>query len=135
MRVGVTGHQDIPPTARRTVRRRMAREVAALGSEVVGLSALAAGADQLFATLVLEAGGRLQVVVPCDDYEQTFTRPSDLARYRTLLARASGRPVKLKFHGPSKAAFLAAGRLIVERSDLLIAAWDGKEARGKGGTG
>ena len=35
---------------------------------------------------------------------------------------------------PSEAAFLAAGRLVVERSDVLAAVWDGKPARGSGGT-
>jgi hypothetical protein len=40
----------------------------------------------------------------------------------------------LDFKGPSEEAFFAAGRRIVEVSDLLFAVWDGKAAAGLGGT-
>jgi hypothetical protein len=43
--------------------------------------------------------------------------------------------ITLAFASPSEQAFWTAGRQIVDGSDLLIAIWDGQEARGLGGTG
>lgn len=42
--------------------------VAAKGPEVTGLSCLADGADQVFARVVLEAGGTLEAIVPAQNY-------------------------------------------------------------------
>ncbi|MDM4719304.1 hypothetical protein QTQ03_06720 [Micromonospora sp. WMMA1363] len=42
--------------------------VAPAGSDLIGLSCLADGADQLFAAAVLEHGGSLEVVAPATEY-------------------------------------------------------------------
>src|SRR6266850_2059881 len=89
MRVGLSGHQDIPKQA------------------------------MAFVTL-----GITQVVATTED---------DLEKFRLLLQRAET-VEKLPFHKPSEDAFFAAGRRVVENSDILLAVWDGKPAKGKGGT-
>lgn len=100
---------------------------------LIGVSSLAAGADQLFAQVVLEIGGVIDVVVPAQRYRATFSRAEDLALYETLLAQAR-EIVTLPFDEPSEEAFAAAGRHVVNASDCLVAVWDGQPARGLGGT-
>ena len=100
---------------------------------LVGYSCLAIGADQTFARSVLDAGGELVAVIPCEDYEQTFAG-DELGEYRRLLGRCR-EVITLPFASPSEEAFMAAGEELVRRSELLIAVWDGRPAVGLGGTG
>lgn len=133
MRIGVTGHQDIPPQALEYVRRGTNSILDQVDGELVGVSSLAAGGDQLFVSLVLERGGRSEVVLPCKGYETSFSRPEDLRNFEALLARAANVET-LSFDEPSEDAYLAAGCRVVDLSDVLLAIWDGQPARGKGGT-
>lgn len=133
MMVGITGHQDIPDDALAFVKDGIARTLSRCGGDLTGLSCLAAGADQLFAEAVLLNGGRLHVIIPCDEYDTTFKDEESLNRFRHLLARAE--LVEQLEHGrPSQDAFFDAGRRIVKLSHVLVAVWDGCEVRGKGGT-
>ena len=134
MRIGLTGHQDIPPQALEYVTRGINRLLDNLKGDLVAVSSLAAGADQLFASIVLERGGSLQLIIPCRRYEKTFPHPEDLTNFRTLLERAVSVET-LSFDEPSEEAYLAAGCRVVDLSDVLLAIWDGQPARGKGGTG
>ena len=133
MRIGVSGHQQIPSRAGPYLKDRIGRLVVAAREGLVGVSSLASGADQLFASTILDNSGRLHVIVPCQHYETTFGRKSDLKRFLLLLKRADNVEV-LKHRKPSEDAFQHAGRRVVESSDLLVAVWDGKPARGRGGT-
>jgi hypothetical protein len=130
--IGVTGHQQLPAEAINFAVRGIQRIFAAAQAPLTGLSSLAAGADQLFATELIAAGGQLHVVVPASGYENTFS-DEDAARYCDLLGRASN-ITHLPYDEPSEEAYDAAGLWIVERCDLLIAVWDGEPARGLGGT-
>lgn len=129
----MTGHQSIPPQALEYVTRGAGRVLDQVKDELVGVSSLAAGGDQLFASLVLERGGRLEVVLPCSLYETTFSRPEDLRRFHALLQKAS-MVEKLNFVEPSDEAYLAAGHRVVDLSEMMVAIWDGQPAKGKGGT-
>lgn len=133
MRIGVTGHQDIPPEALAYVEKGIAGALARNTGDLVGISALAAGADQIFATAILQRGGTLYAVIPCKNYETTLPDSEARARFSDLLAKASCVEI-LDHEGPSEDAFFDAGRHVVETSDLLIAVWDGKPAQGFGGT-
>jgi hypothetical protein len=101
--------------------------------EILAFTSLAAGSDQIFAECVLASGSEFAVIVPCRDYELSFSNPVDLTRYRELL-KLSVDTVQLPYHGLSEDAFWAAGRHIVDMTDMLIAVWDGKPAGGLGGT-
>lgn len=133
MRVGVSGHQHVPLAALAFIKKGIARTLSETNDDLVGITSLAGGADQMFASIVLERGGRLHVVIPCHQYEKSFSGAADRHEYCTLLPRAESTEV-LDFPGPSEEAFLAAGRRVVELSELLVAVWDGRPARGKGGT-
>jgi hypothetical protein len=128
---GVTGHQDLPTEAK-VLAQTVFQTLFGRDSDLVGVSSLAAGADQLFAAEILRAGGRLEVVIPCAGYESTFG-PQEIGLYRDLLDRAADVSA-LPFPQPSEAAYMAAGIAIVERSEVLVAVWDGQVARGLGGT-
>jgi hypothetical protein len=131
--VGFTGHQNIPPEAIEYVKEHLRSELKACDPRaLVGMCSLADGADQLFAQLILDAGGGLNVVIPSSGYETTFDTLG-LLRYHQLLSH-SFKTETLNWPEPSEDAFLAAGRLVADRSDVLIAVWDGLEAQGKGGT-
>jgi hypothetical protein len=131
MRVGITGHQDLPPHIVPEITRKLRSELKALG-EVTGVTSLAAGADQLFASIVLDLGGDLEVIVPATGYDSTFSG-TDLETYRRLLARAH-KVYRLSFPEPNEEAFFAAGMEMVERCVKLFAIWDGQPAQGVGGT-
>lgn len=132
-RIGFTGHQNIPIDALEFIRIGIEKVVFGYGKEMMGVSALAAGADQLFADIVLRSGGRLHVVIPCHGYERTFLHQDDLHHYNDLIKKAE--IVEILDHAePSEDAYLDAGHRVVDLSNFIIAVWDGEPAKGKGGT-
>lgn len=133
-RIGCTGHRNIGPATRRNIAAAITAFLAAeADNELVGLSSLAEGADQLFALAVLAAGGQLQVVIPSQDYERSFQSEQARRIYTALLSLADCSNT-LAFDTPSEDAYLAAGHDIADRCDVLLAVWDGRGSAGKGGT-
>jgi hypothetical protein len=132
VRFGVTGHQILPP---RIVDRAVEhwRRVLPVGAQLHGVSSLAEGADQLFAAHVVAAGGMLEVILPCAGFASSLVTDDGRARFEQL-RRAAGTVTTLPYPEPSEQAFLAAGQTLVERCDHLFAVWDGRPARGLGGT-
>ncbi|GIJ03957.1 hypothetical protein Sya03_33090 [Spirilliplanes yamanashiensis] len=109
------------------------KRVLPVGGQLRGVSCLAEGADQLFAAHVLAAGGVLEAILPCENYASSLVTEDGRARLAEL-RRAAGSVVTLPYPRPSEQAFLAAGQAVVERCDHLFAVWDGRPARGMGGT-
>lgn len=128
---GVSGHQKAPQSVWNLLTARLPNILGV--PPFVGVSSLAAGADQKFAEHVLQHGGALHVVLPSPSYESSFSRPSDLHRFRTLLSQAS-EVETLAYPEPTEDAYLAAGRRVVDLCDVLVSIWDGLPAQGKGGT-
>ena len=134
MRLGVTGHQQLTnrdgwSEVERTLRRILAESTPPL----LGISSLATGADQLFARLVLQLGGDLAVVLPFAGYERTFQGRDIRAKYLRLLRRAS-QIETLDWRGSPQECYLAAGKRVVDRSEVVVAVWDGRPAQRIGGT-
>jgi hypothetical protein len=135
MIVGITGHQKLEEKdCWLWVGFAVRTALAEIPRPLVGVSSLAIGTDQLFAELVLKSGGSLEVVVPFPDYWQAFTPGQMRSQYQALLNRATRVDV-LPARGSREESYLAAGQLVVERSDLMIAVWNGRAAAGLGGTG
>ena len=148
--VGITGHRALAdPVAVRAALDELlvsltrppaasyadAPQPAPLGlipSPLVGVTALAAGADQLFGDAVLAAGGTLEVIVPSRDYRDTL--PADSQGTFDRLVDAAALVTTLDHDHAGNAAYLAAGLELLDRSDLLVAVWDGEPSRGSGGT-
>lgn len=101
------------------------------------ISSLAEGADQWVASEAELLDYQLQVVLPFEraEYEKDFTDPKVLAEHRRLRDRATSVLELDGWRGNSGDSYLAAGRVMLNQTDLLIALWDGKEAQGSGGTG
>lgn len=134
----VTGHTDLTEASTELVRDAL-RGLFAGPSEggpsdggLVGVSCIARGADSLFAEAVLDAGGRLVVVLPSRDYREAEVKPDDAPVFDRLMEAAA--EVVLTDHetaGP--AAYQAANTAMLARADRLIAVWDGAPPSGPGG--
>lgn len=103
-------------------------------TDVTALSAIAAGADTLFAEAALALDIPLDIVHPFEGYASDFAPTHARKRYERLRAAARTES-RLSYPGRSKEAYQAAMNWIVERSDVLIAAWNGLPSEGVGGTG
>jgi hypothetical protein len=131
--IGLTGHRVLSRHVEQLVDAAL-RDVVGryTGDQLVGVSALAEGADTLFARAVLDAGGSLAAIVPARGYRAALPdahRPV----FDALLARAA-RVIALDFADPTDAAYMDAGLRMLDEIDLLVAVWDGQPARGFGGT-
>lgn len=134
MRVGITGHQRLAGASGWDwVRGELAAVLESDAGPLVGVSSLAAGADQIFADLVLRQGGALEVIIPFPGYAENFTDEGDRREYERLL-RAASVVETLRRDGSDEEAYMEAGRRVVDSSDLLVAVWDGRPASGLGGT-
>jgi hypothetical protein len=131
-RVGITGHRDLSDLTCRLVSASIATELERF-RPVHGISALAEGADQIFAEQVLMAGGALTAVIPSADYSRSFATNAGKVAYRTLRVRAE-EVIELPFPSPSEDAYWAAGQRVVDLADVLLAVWDGTPSGGVGGT-
>jgi hypothetical protein len=131
--LGVTGHQAIPPGIRASTVEAVREIIRRTEPPLTAVTSLAAGADQLVATELVESGGSLHVVVPSRHYDRAFSSDENLACFQSLLEAAED-VTTLDYPEPSEEAFMAAGEAIVDSCEMLIAIWDGKPARGLGGT-
>lgn len=138
-RVGVTGHRQIADAAQLAdAIDRALDDLAARadGRPIVLVSALAEGADRLAAGRALARPGiglEAALPLPVDDYLTDFADHLSREAFRSLLDRA--RAVRVADPAPTReAAYAAAGRMVVEGSQALVALWDGRPARGVGGT-
>lgn len=153
--LGVTGHrsESLGPEAP-TVAARIAEAVrdisaaaveqfvanrdwfAQLPPQLLMVSPLADGADQMAADAAIANGYALQAVLPfsrgqtraevAEPFRSEFDQLADAA---SCLIELPGNPAE-----PLE-AYVMAGRATVAHCELLIAVWDGKVPRGRGGTG
>jgi uncharacterized phage-like protein YoqJ len=131
--IGITGHQQLPDDAAwEWVKRTLSRELEAFLQQITAVSSLAIGADQVFASLVHQLGGEIHAVIPFQGYEKAFS-DEDVDRYKAILEDASIIEI-LQTEGTDEDKYYTAGKRVLELSDVLVAVWDGKAAKGKGGT-
>ncbi len=137
--VGVTGHRafahaekielGVVEALRRVTRRFSDRPLTILSS-------LAEGADRLVAEQTLtQPSARLVVLLPLSsgEYAKDFQTAESKAEFEGLLARAD-EVVELPPQPSRRDAYRAAGLYILDRCDVLIAVWDGKDGQGASGT-
>lgn len=135
MKVGLTGHQKLDNLRDwEWVKVEIDKILTSLPSPITGITSLAIGADQLFAKAILHHKGSLEVILPFPEYEDTFDESPDRERYQQLLNAASKVNV-MQRTGSDEECYFAAGKMVVNEADLLLAVWNGKPAAGLGGTG
>ena len=133
MKIGITGHQFLDDAQNwMWVERQIISLLIELPAPIVGITCLAVGADSLFAKLVLKHNGSLEAVLPFPGYEFKLDG-AEREEHERLLERAS-RVTILKRKQNDEESYLEAGKRVVELADSVIAVWDGKPAKGRGGT-
>jgi hypothetical protein len=153
--VGITGHRSIAaePIVSEAVEAAITRVLRALekGSRssrpgkpfatstrfrLKVVSMLAEGADLLGMQAGLDCGAELVGVLPFDErsYREAFASAPSRALFDNVWSKLSSIVVLGGFVGDN-ASYEQANRAILDRSDVVIAVWDGDPARGRGGTG
>jgi len=147
--VGITGHRpkglahaDLPVLCNRIrnclqlVRELLTRRLG-VRPAMAFVSPLSEGADRYGAEQALALGYFLITPLPFarDEFSNDFTAPGSRGEFQRLLASASEVLELPGTRDAETAAYMAAGRAVLDRSDVLLTVWDGAEARGDGGTG
>jgi hypothetical protein len=133
-RIGVTGHTNLSPATVPLVAEHI-RAVLDLyqPDDLIGLTCLARGADQVFARVILDLGGSVEVGLPATDYREQKVRPDNVAEFDDLISKAA--VVRTMPFAKSDAdAYMAASEYILSTADGLIAVWDGQPSSSYGGT-
>ncbi|MYY10541.1 hypothetical protein GT204_16910 [Streptomyces sp. SID4919] len=130
--IAVTGHMDLTDASVPLVRAALAEALVPHTGGLVGMSCIAKGSDSLFAEAVLEAGGRLVVVIPSQDYRERKVRPEHAETFDRLV-KAADEVVVLPHETANRQAYEAANSVLLERADRLVAVWNGEPPTGKGG--
>ncbi|MGB8346401.1 MAG: hypothetical protein WCD86_16065 [Ktedonobacteraceae bacterium] len=135
--IGVSGHRELGDKATRAF---ISEQIRALlvqyqrqKQELALYSPLAVGADQLFVQTALELGIPVEAVLPCAAYETLYAQGNERETYQRLL-HSCQHIHRLPFQDCSDDAYLAAGEWIVDHSDLVMLVWNGRAAKGRGGT-
>jgi hypothetical protein len=131
-RIGITGHRGLSPPTARLVKEALRDVLAGYGASVTGVTSLADGADQLFARVVVDQGGLIEVIVPALHYREGLPAESH-TEYDDLLSHAI-RLHRLGFTESTSEAHMAASELMVSMVSELVAVWDQQPPRGHGGT-
>lgn len=135
MRIAVSGHRGLRPEVSALIERSIRAELASVvgqGEELVGLSCLADGADQIFAAAVLERGGSLEVVIPAHEYRDGL--PDDARPFYDKLFSQAASVHRCDYQESTADAHMDASMFMVSKADRLFAVWDGQPARSYGGT-
>jgi hypothetical protein len=134
--VGFTGHRSLghPEAVRASVRAVLTALQTEGPGTWVAVSSCAAGSDLIFAreSLALGLGWELIVPLPLAEFRKDFS-DEDWREAESLVGRAETTTI-LNHAGAREDAYFDAGMETVNGCDVLIAVWDGKPARGKGGT-
>lgn len=150
--VGVTGHRKLknPSAILPVLKAQMtAIQNSFPDSPIYAVSALAEGADCLFAQLAVDMGWELHVALPmAKEYYVTDNDFSEAGKrtFEILYKLAENRQVVMSDVIPGSAdlikqdglyrnlQYAKVGIYIAQRSHILIALWDGQDVRGIGGT-
>jgi hypothetical protein len=138
IKVGVSGHRFLQnsPELKEAIHTALDRIAARYPEKPMVLySSLAAGADQLAGLAAREKGIELVAVIPYDQkrYLESIPHP-DRDTFSRLAAEAVD-TVQLNGDVEGEAKYLVLAETLVRQMDVLIAVWNGRPARGPGGTG
>jgi hypothetical protein len=134
--IGFTGHRKLPDEAksRRLIRDFLEQQKSATRGIVSGVSSAAAGGDLLFAESCVELGIPLRVLLPMprDEFRNDFDAATWQRAERVLQSAISVEVKGDREH--RRESYYECGIETVQQSEILLALWDGQEARGMGGT-
>jgi hypothetical protein len=98
---------------------------------------LASGADQIAAVCARSSGYFVRALLPFEphDYRQDFAPGEELDSFEQALEAADEIVALPGQRDDLQAAYVLVGECLVRHADIMIAIWDGQQARGPGGTG
>src|ERR1700743_749963 len=161
LRIGVTGHlpdkfaapaqakvaERLGPLFRETAKAAAILHGAEKGffsdarPEIRIVSALAEGADRVVADAGLKAGFTLHAILPFPQhvYESDFKTADSKKEFHDLLSQTRACLIlpgakSADDPAPANRAYEMCGLMMLRQCDLVVAVWDGEEARGRGGT-
>jgi hypothetical protein len=132
VRIGITGHSNLTEATAELVAGELREILKGQRDDLVGVTCLARGADQVFARVVLELGGSLEVVLPAADYRERKVKSDNVAEFDSLIADASVHT--MPFAESNRDAYMAASEHVLSIVDKVVAVWDGGPSGGHGGT-
>jgi hypothetical protein len=136
--VGFAGHRKVedPSALKAVILQELKDFDKDLDGEVMGVCSAASGADLLFLDACGELGLRTVVILPFDKerFRQDFDDPQQWEESRRLVETALWSEVA-PGNEEAPAAYHVVSRSILEIADRMLFTWDGKPARGLGGTG
>lgn len=135
--LGFAGHRSLPdPSAvAKSIRSAVENFRSQVDGDLIGRASAASGADLLFLEACRDAGLAYSVVLPFSEerFRQDFESDAEWARAKSLIDAATSVEIAPGHEGAPEAYHLAA-REVLEVSDAMLFVWDGKPARGLGGT-
>jgi hypothetical protein len=132
-RIAISGHRGLTPKVEEYVAHRIREELSQfVAGDLVGLSCLADGADQIFARTVVDLGGALEVFIPAARYLDSLPESAH-GEYDELLSRAIT-VHRLNHVESTSESHMDASVQMLRSADRLFAVWDGLPARSFGGT-
>ena len=133
-RIGITGHMNLSHDSTPLVAEALRDVLKKYNKgDLVGISCLAQGSDQIFARVILECGGAVEVILPSADYREQKVKPDNLAEFDDLISRACTVRT-LPYEKSNRDAYMAASEEVLDSVDSLIAVWDGNPSGGYSGT-
>jgi hypothetical protein len=134
IRIGVTGHMDLTPNSASLVRVALTEALAPHVAEgITGVSCIAPGSDSIFAEIILDLGGDLEVIIPASDYRQRKVKPEHAELFDNLIHRAT-QVRTMPHHESNRRAYEAANDALIDSVEILMAVWDGNAPADQGGT-
>lgn len=148
--IGVAGHRTLG-ASETAIADSAAAEFHSLkknypNTPFIVLSGLAEGADRLLVKIAFrELGAKLFAILPLpgEEYKKDFATEASRKEFDALLSSAAGRVEVFDLNDkelwntpgePRNEQYARAGGIVAEQSQILFAVWDGKPARGTGGT-
>jgi hypothetical protein len=144
--IGFTGHRSgydenlIRPVLTRILKNLKIR-ASAVGGQVELYASVAEGSDTLCAEIASELEMPVHLLLPLDESEfaKDFSSPTAWKRAQSLIEKASLRPgpntvQRVGGEATRPEGYFNLGVQMLNAMDLLIAVWDGKPARGMGGS-
>ncbi len=133
-RFGITGHMNLTAETVSLVAKALREAlVPCADGGLVGVSCIARGADSIFAQVILDLGGRLEVILPSADYREARVSPDDAPRFDALVRQAT-KVIVMPRAVANRQAYEAANEALVSSCDRLFAVWDGQAPADQGGT-
>ena len=134
--IGFSGHRQLSdkPGVAAAIRSTLETLRREAPGKWIALSSAAAGADLLFVRSAMELGMGWEALLPLPlvEFERDFP-PEEWTEVKALIALAEH--VGIATPGGSREdSYLVGGLDVVNRCNVLLVVWNGRPARGKGGT-